>query len=127
MVPCPFLVIAITYHKGRRAPSPPCGAPGLHGSLLLFWREARWNAKDLCFAGLWRSMGIPPFLLFLKIGPNLLGPVACLLQRMDDLQLMLGPEGLHRNFQLHGGVAVGAEKLIVVQLDDVSVLLGDHA
>ena len=50
---------------------------------------------------------------------------ALCLERLDDLLLVRGAERLDGHAQLHGGVAVGRDKLVVVESDDVALALGD--
>ena len=53
-------------------------------------------------------------------------PEAAFLQALYDPVLVLGAEGFYGDAQLHALLAVRADELVVVQLDDVALLLGDE-
>ena len=53
-------------------------------------------------------------------------PEAAFLQALYDPVLVLGAEGFYGDAQLHALLAVRADELVVVKLDDVALLLGDE-
>ena len=59
-------------------------------------------------------------------GTLVLGPEAGLLQGADDYLLMTGTEGFHGDGQFHRLVSVDADKLIVLELNDISLFFCDH-
>lgn len=48
-------------------------------------------------------------------------------ERVDNLPFVVLAECLDRDAQLDGGVAVGADELVVLEFDDVAVLTRDDA
>ena len=54
-----------------------------------------------------------------------LGTEAFAFERLDDLLLVVGTERLDGDAQLHGGLAVRGDELVVVQADDIALVVGD--
>ena len=54
-----------------------------------------------------------------------LGAEALAFERLDDLPLVIGAERLDGDAQLHGGLAVRGDELVVVQADDVALVVSD--
>lgn len=52
-----------------------------------------------------------------------LGTVACICKGRHDLIFMFGSKCFHGDPKLYGSIAVDADKLVVLQLDDISMLL----
>ena len=50
-----------------------------------------------------------------------------ILQRLNNTHLMFCAKCLKCNTQLHCRIAVGGNKLVMLQLDDIALLLGDDA
>ena len=53
--------------------------------------------------------------------------IAVIKQSLDNSILMLVSEGLHRDRQLHRTVTVDADKLVMLQTDDIALGLRDNA
>ena len=52
---------------------------------------------------------------------------AACLECVDNLPFVVFAEGLDRDAQFDGGVAVGADELVVLEFDDVAVFTRDDA
>ena len=52
---------------------------------------------------------------------------ACVFQSLYNLIFMIGSKGLHGYFQLYGRITVGGNKLIMVKLNDISLILSYDA
>ena len=48
-------------------------------------------------------------------------------KRLDDLLFVVAAEGFQSDGQLHGGVAVRVHKLVMLELDHISLFARDHA
>lgn len=57
-------------------------------------------------------------------GPGFLGIVPGLTQAVQDLSLVGEAESFQRHRQLHAGLTVNVDKLVVVQLDNIAVFAG---
>ena len=59
--------------------------------------------------------------VLVQLRPNLPGLISNIPQGLHDLVLVLRAEGLQRDAKLHCRIAVGAYKLVVLQLDDIAL------
>ena len=62
----------------------------------------------------------------LKIRVRQLRLIPVSLQGLHNPLLMLRPEGFHGDLQLHRRVPVHADELVVIQLNDISLLVRDN-